>query len=235
MKQEHPLPDYWLPRPQFNLSHGVLNQLEDIYASQVAPATGNWIDVPLPVPKWIFLCWLSDEKNLLLHGSGDPNIGLFEPRTPIDNSPDDFSKQTAVFAASDGISPMFYAMIDRGRIHVHMMTGALYFRLNDGGLSRMHYFFSVNDIALEQHPWRQGIIYILPRDGFVQQEPYDLGQYPVFEPHWACLNPVRPLAKIGITTADFPFFAQIRAHDERYIREKARTDPYGYPWLEIES
>jgi len=59
-----------------------------------------------------------------------------------------------------------------------------------------------------------------------------LGGRKVHEPHWASLNPVQPLARLHVTTADFPFFEQIRGHDEAHIRAKVAADPYGYPWLD---
>jgi hypothetical protein len=34
----------------------------------------------LPWQKWQFLCHLADHHAIALHGSGDPNIALFEPR-----------------------------------------------------------------------------------------------------------------------------------------------------------
>ena len=226
------LPDYWLPRPVFELSDGVLHLFETIFHDIISSDRTIWVESELPVPKWVFLCWLSDHQHLVLHGSGNPNINLFEPRTPVDNSPDDFSKQTAVFAASDGISPIFYAIIDRVHIRLHMMTAALYFEQGDGKLTPMHYCFSVNHEALRQQPWREGIVYILPKDNFMQQEPYKLGQRNVVEPHWASLEALQPLAKMRVSSADFPFLDKVRGHDEAYIRSQAASDPYGYPWLE---
>lgn len=70
--------------------------------------------LPESVPRWVFLGWLT-RQGWLLHGSNCATIDRFKPRTPNDLSPDAFSKRTAVFAASDGLWAMMYALIDRSR------------------------------------------------------------------------------------------------------------------------
>lgn len=178
------------------------------------------------------LCWLTDHKGVLLHGSGDPGILEFQPCTPNDRSPDDFSKQTAVFAASDGIWPMFYAILDRARYRLTMMNAALRFELTLNELTPVHYFFSITQEVLNQHPWREGVIYVLPREGFVQQPPYKLGEWTVHDPHWARPTPVRPLVSLSVTPTDFPLLDRVRGYDETERRARAVIDPDGFPWLD---
>ena len=168
---------------------------------------------------------------MLLHGSGSPDITTFEPRTPIDNSPDDFSKQTAVFAASDGIWAIFYAVIDRVNFRLRMLNGALQFEVPNGW-TRMHYFFSVTQEVLKRYPWREGTVYVLPPEGFMRQPPYELGKHGrIYEPHWANPKSVKPLAKLKVTPEDFPLLAQVRGHDNEEVMANAARDPYGFPWL----
>ena len=225
------IPDYWLPRPHIELSHEVEAELETLYVQHIASGQGDWLSAPLPVPKWAFLCWLADEKGLLMHGSGNSDITTFEPRTPFDNSPDDFSKQTAVFAASDGIWAIFYAVIDRVNFRLRMLNGALQFKTAEGW-TRMHYFFSVTQEVLKKYPWREGVVYILPIEGFVRQPPYALGRHGrILEPHWASLKSVQPLAKLAVTPEDFPFLSQVRGHDNEEVMANAAREPYGFPWL----
>ncbi|MGL4610065.1 MAG: hypothetical protein ACRCYY_10315 [Trueperaceae bacterium] len=74
------IPEYWLKRPDVFLDDARKERLERLWSSlsfENIPLLEN-----LPVPKWVFLCWLAEEKNMLLHGSGDLNIGMFEPRAP---------------------------------------------------------------------------------------------------------------------------------------------------------
>jgi hypothetical protein len=221
--------DFWLQRPAVNRAEAE-DELEEAYR-RLQQADGGWLDDRLPVSIWEFLCWLTDVKGLVLHGSAAADIEVFEPRTPNDRSADDFSKQTAVFAASDGIWPLFYAILDRRRSGLRFLNGALQFELSPGRLTQMHYFFSVTEEILAARPWRSGVIYLLPRGQFVQQEPYQLAGRLVHEPHWASPAAVRPLARLRVTPEDFPFLDQVRGHDPALVDRLAVADPEGFPWL----
>lgn len=96
------IPEWWLEKPTYTLTLAEVDELEIIFSQQVQPAQSNWVE-DLPVPKWVFLDWLCQAKGLLLHGSVNPNIAVFEPRDPDAKDDDAFSQQKAVFAASDGI------------------------------------------------------------------------------------------------------------------------------------
>lgn len=229
------IPDYWLPRPHISRSLELDSQIENVWEvsnqHSVASSQITWIADETICPKWIFLCWLTDVKGLLLHGSDNPEIKEFQPRNPNDRSADDFSKQTAVFATSDGIWAMFYAIIARKRYPLTMLNAALQFEIAAGRFSQMHYFFSVTEEILKLRPWREGFVYVLPRDGFQQQPIYELGLRRVLEPHWASLKPVKPLAKLKVSPSDFPYLDKVRGHNDDYIREAAAKDPFGFPWL----
>lgn len=226
------LPDYWLSRPAFALGGSTIERLEDIYTRCISHGSGAWIEDPLPVPKWQFLCWLTDTKGLLLHGTGDPDIGEFEPRAPYDRSNDDFSKQKAVFAASDGIWPMFYAIIDRANYRMSILNAALRFEFPSGELSDTRYFFSITRSVLARRPWRAGVVYVIDRAGFTMQPRYRLGGWTVHDPHWANPEPVRPLAKIRVQALDFPLLDQIRGHDDETVAERSAKAPESFPWLD---
>jgi hypothetical protein len=231
------IPDYWLQRPEFELTKAHQEKLEHLWAS-LEFASIPWIE-NLPVPEWVFLCWLVEEKNVLLHGSSNPNISLFEPRAPNAKDDDEFSQQTAVFAASDGIWPMCYAILDRENFHPRFMNGAVRFELpsfdkslGSNGLSDTRYFFSITKNILENYPWRDGVMYVLPKDGFVLQPPHPLGDCIIHEFHWANLNAVKPLAKLRISPEDFPFLGQVRGHDNAVIEERMKVNPARFPWLD---
>lgn len=229
------IPDYWLPRPRVSWSVELHSQIEDLWEvsnqQSVISSQIRWIADELMCPKWMFLCWLTDVKGLLLHGSDNPEINEFQPRSPNDRSADEFSKQTAVFAASDGIWAMFYAIIARKRYPLTMLNAALQFEIAAGSFSQMYYLFSVTEEILKLHPWRKGFVYVLPRDGFQQQPIYELAGRRVLEPHWASNQPVKPLAKLKVSPSDFPYLDKVRGHKDDYIREAAAKDPFGFPWL----
>ena len=225
------LPDYWLRRPGANRTDELDVALRRIADAYVLNGTGGWVPTPLPCPAWVFLTWLGEEMGFMLHGSGNPAIEAFTPRAPNDRSPDQFSKQRAVFATTDGIFAIFYAVLDRRTKGFSFLDAALQFADGDGGWSPTHYYFSFSHGA-PAAPWRPGAVYILPAEGFRQQAPYRVGDRVVLDPHFARQAPVRPLAKLRVEPADFPFLDRIHRHDRGLVDARAVEDPAGFPWLE---
>jgi hypothetical protein len=104
------IPDYCLVRPEGTTAADLV-AFERLYTDQIEPGGGRRIDYGLAAPRWQFLCWLAETKDVLLHGSGNAGIREFEPRRPADTS--EFGGRNAVFAASDGIWATFFAIVDR--------------------------------------------------------------------------------------------------------------------------
>jgi len=225
------LPDYWLPRPGVNRAGELEVALRPIANAHVLSGTGGWVPTPLPCPAWVFLTWLGEEMGLLLHGSGHPAIEAFTPRAPNDSSPDQFSKQRAVFATSDGIFAIFYAVLDRRTKGFSFLDAALRFDDGNGGWSPTHYYFSLSHGA-PASPWRRGSVYILPPEGFRQQAPYRVGARMVLDPHFARQTPVRPLAKLRVNPEDFPFLGRVARHDREVVDARSAQEPAGFPWRE---
>ncbi len=173
-----------------------------------------------PALRWQFLCHLADARGFVLHGSGDPGIDVFEPRQAIDLTA--FGNQKAVYAAGDGIWAMFFAIVDRDR--VTSVTNACV-RLADaaGNVSPPQYVFSISRSALPNRPWRSGTVYVLPGDSFTLQPPLRFGEFEVRIPQLASLVAVRPVARVAVEPADFPFLSQIRGHDDDRLAEYARA------------
>jgi hypothetical protein len=121
---------------------------------------------------------------VLLHGTSDRAIEVFRPRrqTDFDGRPVE-----AVFATSDGIWPLFFAVTDRRGIRT---TRNLCLH-RDGAA---YYYFSID--ADPAHVWRTGTLYVLPRAPF---RPHADGT------EWTSPEPVRPLARLEIEPDDFPF------------------------------
>ena len=169
----------------------------------------------------------------MLHGSQQGDITRFEPRTPFDLSPDEFSKRTGVFAASDGLWAMMYALKNRAEVQ-RIVNMALQVK-EGGGWSQMLYFLSF----ASRHPGAEdgsdllasGFVYVLPADSFEQMPPYDWpGLGHVQEAHWINPNPVAPLMCVSVTPTDFPL--PVRLHDAARVDALSASDPWGFPWLE---
>lgn len=183
----------------------------------------------IPIPLWQFCCYLTDTHPVVLHGSKNPAITTFVPRRSFDRNP--FGNRSAVFAASDGIWPMFFALVERDRYQLSLMNAC--FRVVEPGGKRSvpFYFFSITQTALPQYPWSNGVIYLLPKTTFEQHPPQhaDGITYEIME--WASLQAVQPIAYLRVCPEDFPFLAQVRGHDEAVIQERAKANPEGWPWI----
>jgi hypothetical protein len=222
------LPDYWLARPDLPVDPPLQAAFDALIAAARAQATGGPIDYRLAAPKWQFLCYAAEQHHLALHGSGDGQIPLFEPRQS--NDLNEFGNRKAVYAAGDGIWAMFFAIVDRARFDMSITNACIRLADRDGNLSDPRYIFSVSTQALPQRPWRTGTVYLLPRDTFEEQQPFPFGDHEVRVPQLASLEPVAPLARLEVAPQDFPFLDQVRGHVDARLKEYAQALQTGAPW-----
>jgi hypothetical protein len=211
------IPAYWLKRPEFDFQ-AVQNELETAFHE----ASRNGTIADLPVPSWVFLIWLTKHKNLLAHGTGDGQINQFVPRQSEDVGW--FGNQKAVYAASDGIWAMFYAIMNRPDVPMSINNAAMQLKDPPQDL----YFFSASHTAMRQNPFRDGWVYFFPRDGFsLEPSPDSYTSH-----HWASLEPVTPSFRVRVNTTDFPFLELIRSHNDEIIWQRIAQNPNGFPWIE---
>jgi hypothetical protein len=180
------------------------------------------------VEPWRFLCGLADRREIAFHGTGDPSIEYFEPRAPVDFAP--FGQQKAVFATSDPIWAMFYAIVDRSRYELTLNNGCILLLDAAGRPPQAHYYFSISRRALHRRPWRTGYVYFLPSESFAEQPAATYAGHAARVPQLASPVPVAPFARLRVTPGDFPFLAQIRGHDDDRLAEYARAVMAADPW-----
>ena len=224
------LPDYWLQRPHIEYDSQARANFDQLFARAKAAGINNPIDYTLPIPKWQFLCYLADREDIVFHGTGEPNIQVFEPR--LSNDLNAFGAQTAVYAAGDALWAMFFAILDRS--HYAMTTSNACIQLVDesGQVSEPRYVFSISQPSLRHQPWRTGMVYLLPRDTFVNQPSLRFGPYEVRVPQLASLVPVKPIARLEVAPEDFPFLRDIRGIDDARLVEYGQAMQTGAPWPE---
>ena len=228
------LPDYWMSRPQINLDESTRSAFEALMISILScgeKTTGR--EIPLleydfTAPRWQFLCYLADTHQVVLHGTGNPNISEFEPRQS--NDLNEFGNRKAVYATGDGIWAMFFAIVDRDRYSLSVSNACI--RVVDafGFISEPYYVFSVSKSVRHLQPWRAGYVYLLPAETFVAQPDFPFGEYKIRVPQLASPVPVTPLARLEVMAEDFPFLAQIRGHDDERLQEYADAMQTGRPW-----
>jgi len=226
----HDAADYMERRPAMPDDPTTLADFDALFERAVAAGPGTLIDYRLSAPRWQFICHIADTHDVVLHGSGNPHITRFEPRQPEDTT--EFGNQNAVYAASDGLWPMYFAIIDRDRHAVSLVNACARPIAADGAEGEPLYFFSITDTALAAKPWRRGTIYFLPRTSFRQQPAMTTGGRPYAVQQWASLEPVTPLARIEVGPEDFPLLRAIRGHDRERTFARARAEPDGFPWLD---
>ena len=225
------LPDYWIERPPLSVDPATESAIESFL--ELADAADGVVDVtPLvrehAVTPWVFLCGLAERRRIAFHGAGDPSIGLFEPRQPIDFAP--FGHQQAVFATSDPIWAMFYAVVDHNGFPMTLANGGIELLDADGNAGVPHYFFSISRDPLRQRPWRTGYLYFLPAEGFVEQPPDTYGGHSARVPQLASPVAVAPLARLEVAPEDFPFLAAIGGHEDDRLGEIAEAVMTAAPW-----
>src|SRR5947209_16436409 len=85
---------------------------EEAVFSEAWSALGHGECLPEELVRWRFLCWATDYRGVFAHGSNNRGIQRFDPRPQTDW----FGRVVnAVFAAKDGIYPMYFAIVDRLR------------------------------------------------------------------------------------------------------------------------
>jgi hypothetical protein len=220
--------DYLLPQPPFDLTPE--KQTAFAYLLNSTPA-GGLIDYQLEYPKWQFLSHLCQSKNLVLHGSQNADIEIVEPRKAIDVKP--FSAQDAIYATTDGIWVIYFAIVDRKNFQpLSLFNSCLDIHIAPDQILGPLYFFSITHSALVQNPWCEGAVYILPRENFEQEPAQHMPGVEIVIPHWISPKPAKPVAKLLVGPQDFPFLAQIHGHNNEKLTQLATADPNGFPWPE---
>ena len=155
-------------------------------------SSGGELKYDLPYPKTAFTRWLTAEKGMLLHGSNHAGLDLLVPRKQTNFSG---KPVEGVFASSDGIWPLYFALLDYQNPNLSTTRNGCFSLAGE-----MYYLFCVNQAALDFPLWTSGWVYILPPDGFVSQDPKGL-----WRSEWICQEPVEPLAALPVSVEDFPF------------------------------
>src|SRR5262245_32561573 len=102
------LPPHIETRPPMDLGPETVAAFERLYTEMIEHGIGAEIPYNLSAPKWQFLCYLTDHKRVLVHGSSKTDIEEFEPRQADDVG--EFGNRKAVYAASDALWAMYFAV-----------------------------------------------------------------------------------------------------------------------------
>lgn len=179
------------------------------------------------LPIWAFLCWLSDERGYLAHGTGQDNIEVFEPRQSNDIGW--FGNRRAVYASSDSLWAMFFAIMNRPSVPMTVVNAAVTARLENGPCPL--YFFGASRQAVEGRAYRDGWVYMLPATTFEREPGGERFGIPFDSHHCASLEAVAPAFRVRVRPQDFPFLEHIHPYDDEQLEIETKRDPTGFPWL----
>lgn len=169
---------------------------------------GAAIEYTLPYPKYLFLEWAVRTGTFLLHGSNGDQKQELLPQ-PANDRAKKSGNQSGVYAVTDPVLPLFYAIKDRMRFR-GLADSGFASEAQVAGEPKLHYRFAVPKEMLVAAPWSSGMVYLLPRSSFVEQ--VENGA-PTGE--WVSTAPVRPTATLPVGPEDFPFLSQIEAIQEK--------------------
>lgn len=166
------------------------------------------LDVPGPVAD--FLRYLSTDHHMLFHGT--KRAGLTRLATERESGDSrEFGRQEAVFASSDPLWAMFFALVNRPYAK-SFRNGSL---ASIGNPAKRRYYLSA-DVPDAEPLLTPGWMYVVSDEGF-RSEPSPRGLIETGQ--WVSTDPVRPLAAVAVSPADYPLAAAVRRHqpDERTL------------------
>jgi hypothetical protein len=146
-------------------------------------------------------------EDVLFHGSGRDDLDVLEPiRRSRDTT--QFGDQQGVYATSDPVWAMFFALLRRGR-PFSTRNGSI--GIAAGEFYPRWYFFSLRG-GYDGDPFADGWVYLLPRAGFIAEPPL-AGRLDTAQ--WVSSSAVRPVGRIAVEPSDFPFRDLVVTHSER--------------------
>ena len=196
----------FLPKPEFHMGEQSVKAYEEIYSGLEGDKTRKDVVLPHGIPAIEFFDFLENKQEFLFHGSNQLDLDILTLKKQNNFRGDEVN---GVFASSDPIWAMFFAIINREKYTGTLRNGSFVVSFPQGVYER-YYFFSINNAVPENNIWNRGAVYILPREKF---KPAGDGWFRFDE--WICYEPVIPTAKITIEPEDFPMLGKVVTHQEQ--------------------
>ncbi|SHG88522.1 hypothetical protein [Ornithinibacillus halophilus] len=183
---------------ELNLSEQAIEEFDEMFIRYISSGDGSIFTYKSKYPLYMFLNYVIETKGLLVHGSNNSAINIFEPRN---SSLFNGKPIKAVFASSDGVWSLFFAVQNRKGYVGSIRNLCLSVPTIKGKIR--YYYFSTNNDAPNR--WTDGTIYFFPKTLFKQGGIRD---------EWVCETELEPLAKLTVSPSDFPFLDKVRVHKE---------------------
>jgi hypothetical protein len=221
-----------LAAPALELTPDKRRTFDDLLAAAVQRADDRRIEYTCAYPKHEFLRYMVESRSFLLHGSRTPDISVFQP-IRLSSDTVAFGRQAAVYAASDSIWPIVFAILDRqvyrGVFHNECSRVEL-----DGRLSPPFYTFALEAAALARRPWTDGTVYLMPRESFTPRPPDIEDGLTVYCQEWVSRAPVEPIAQLAVGPDDFPFLDECWGFDAETLLARLGAYPETWPFGDLD-
>ncbi len=216
--------DQLIPLPALPNNLATTQACDELYQQYIVTGNGDFIpDAAFTVPKWVFLEYLVKQRTMLLHGSANPDIAIFEPRAAQDNLVGGDTPR--VYAASSGVLAGFYAVVDRNRLEelpvIPALNNVYVARVDDQGRLDERFQFALDYRALPHNPWRTGTVYVLDAAPFTPDHSNE---------QWFSEQPVIPRTKVRLAPAEWPLLDRVRGVDFLALLERSAQSLKGMPW-----
>jgi hypothetical protein len=164
--------------------------------------------VAVPEPRLDFLRWLAENRGVVFHGSPHGDLEeLSTERKSRDTTA--WGNQQAVYGSTDPVWSIYFACLRRDGGWTGTRNGSM--GLAGGPLYPRRYFFLHNRGSASPDRFGAGSLYLLPPAGFVADEPL---AGTIDTAHLVSHEPVKPLARLDVTPADFPFRDRVRYYHD---------------------
>jgi hypothetical protein len=160
--------------------------------------------IAVPEPRLDFLRWLAQSRPVVFHGSPRDDLSeLSTERRSRDTTA--WGNQQAVYASTDPVWAIYFACLRRHRGWTGTKNGSM--GKAGGPLYPRRYFFLHNRGSASPDRFGPGSLYLLSPRGFVADMPLAGA---IDTAHLVSREPVKPLARLDVTPADFPFRDRVR-------------------------
>jgi len=217
-----------LRRPDFNLTPRTRAAFDAVFLELTREPSVGPVALPEQYLKWQFLSYICDHEDVVLHGSCEIRLSKIEPHQADDVRT--YSSQRAVYATTDGIWAIFFAIVDRRERDLGTTNTCFTVKPDSGETLGPFYYFSLSRHALESNPWCRGAVYLLPRASFSQEEVQRHQEGVVSFPHWIGKAATTPYGFLAVGPEDFPFLGEVRGHDDEEQRRRYQENPNWRPW-----
>jgi hypothetical protein len=160
-------------------------------------------ETAVPERRLDFLRWLAQNRPVVFHGSPRDDLSeLSTERRSRDTTA--WGNQQAVYASTDPVWAIYFACLRRDNGWTGTKNGSM--GRAGGPLYPRRYSFVHNRGSASPNRFGPGSLYLLSPSSFVADQP--LGGA-TDTAHLVSHKPVKPLARIDVTPADFPFADRI--------------------------